>query len=174
MTPFSFEHTFTAPSVEAVLSAYFDPQHQAEQDRAIDIAERQILELVDTPEELRRVCRVTPRRQLPALVRPFSPGPLHYVETLRWNRRTNALSIVIQPSLMRGRARIEATYRLDMTGPGSVRRRYVGQVSVNVALLAERVEAGIVAEFSRSIPVAAACTQAYLDRQSSRSDAARA
>jgi hypothetical protein len=83
-----------------------------------------------------------------------------------WHRGTRELAIVIEPSLMKGRARIEATYRLEVTGPNTVQRRYSGQVSVDVAMLARRVEAGIVAEFSRSMPIAAACTQAWLDRQS--------
>lgn len=172
MTPFSFEHTFAAPSPDALIAAYFDPDHQVEQDRANEILERTVLELVETETELRRVCRVASRRQLPAVLRPFSSGPLHYVETVTWRRATHELAIVIQ--LMK-RTRIEATYRLENLGPGSVRRRYVGRVSVDVALLANRVEAGIVAEFSRSIPIAAACTQAWLDRQhSSRSVPARA
>lgn len=174
VTPFAFEHTFSATSADAVLAAYFDPEHQALQDHAIEIIEREVIELGDTPDELRRVCRVVPRRQLPALLKPFSSGPLHYLETVTWRRHTHELAIVIQPSLMKGRARIEATYRLEPMAPGSVRRRYSGQVSVDVALLANRVEAGIVAEFSRSVPIAAACTQAWLDRYSSRSHAARA
>jgi hypothetical protein len=166
VTPFSFEHTFRAPSVDALIAAYFDRSHLAEQDRNLDIAEREILELEETPERLRRVSRVVPRRQLPALVRPFTSGPLHYRETVVWHRGTRELAIVIEPSLMRGRARIEATYRLELVGPGTVQRRYSGQVSVDVALLAQRIEAGIVAEFSRSMPLAAACTQAWLDQQS--------
>lgn len=164
MTPFSFEHTFSAPSPAAVIAAYFDADHQVEQDRANDILERTVLELVDTPSELRRVCRVVSRRQLPAVLRPFSSGPLHYVETVTWRRDRHELAIAIQ--LMK-RTRIEATYQLENLGPGSVRRRYFGRVSVDVALLASRVEAGIVTEFSRSMPVAAACTQAWLDRQQS-------
>jgi hypothetical protein len=172
VTPFSFEHTFAAPSPDALISAYFDAEHQAEQDRANEILEREVLEVVDTHTELRRVCRVVSRRQLPAVLRPFSSGPLHYVETVTWRRPSNELAIVIQ--LMK-RTRIEATYRLENLGPGSVRRRYFGQVSVDVALLASRVEAGIVAELFRSLPRAAACTQAWLDRQqTSRSVLARA
>lgn len=174
MTPFCFEHVFTAPSADALLAAYFDPQHQTEQDRAVDIVEREVLELVDDGEVRRRVCRVVPKRKLPAMLRPFSSGPLHYIETVVWRRRTGELSITIEPSVLRGRARIEATYRLENLGRGSVRRRYEGHVSVDVALLANRVEAGIVAEFSRSMPIAAACTQAWLDRHSSRSVPARA
>jgi hypothetical protein len=173
VTPFSFEHVFEAASVDAVFAAYFDPDHQREQDRAVEIAEREILELIETADELRRVCRVVPRRTLPALVRPFVTGPLHYLETVIWRRKLQELTLEIRPSLLDGRARIEGTYRLEAPAPGAVRRRYTGQVSVDVAFVANRIEKGILAEFSRSLPIAAACTQAWLHRHSSRSLSAR-
>jgi hypothetical protein len=174
VTPFSFEHVFDAPSIDAVFAAYFDPDHQQEQDRAVQIAEREVLELNETADELRRVCRVVPRRQLPALVRPFVAGQLHYIETVIWRRKLHELTLEIRPSMLDGRARIEGTYRLESPTPGAVRRCYVGQVSVDVAFVANRIEKGILAEFSRSLPLAAACTQAWLDRHSSRSVCARA
>ena len=117
MTPFCFEHVFRAPSTAAVFAAYFDEEHQREQDREVDIAERELLELDDRGDELRRVCRVSPRRQLPAVVRPFVAGPLHYVETVTWRRRADEISIEIEPSLLRGRSRIASTYRLQRVGP---------------------------------------------------------
>lgn len=164
MTPFCFEHTFSAPSIDSLIAAYFDPELQARVDHTLDITEREITELEDTGDVLRRVCRVVPKRQLPAILRPFASGPLHYQETVTWRRPQSMLAIKIEPSLLRGRARIDATYRLEPRGPGRVYRRYAGQVSVDVALVANRVETGIVAEFARSVPVTAACTQAWLDR----------
>ena len=174
MTPFCFEHVFLAPSTAAVLQAYFSAEHQAEQDRAVAISEREILELVEGEDAVHRVSRIVPRRQLPAVLRPFSSGPLHYLETVTWRRHANEIAIEIRPSLMGGRARIKATYRLDQIAPGSIRRRYAGEVSVDVALLANRVERGIVADFERSMPLAASATQAWLDRQTGSSVAARA
>lgn len=172
MTPFCFEHVFSATTTAAVFAAYFDPKHQIEQDRALEIAEREVLELDDHGDELRRVSRIVPRRQLPALIRPLMSGPLHYLERAIWKRSTDEISIEMRPSLLR--TKITATYQLQRLGPGSVHRRYTGDVSVDVALLASRIERNIVAEFERSMPIAAACTQAWLDRQSSRSVTARA
>ena len=151
MKSFSFEHVFRAPSVAAVFAAYFDPKHAVEQDRELDIVERTILEWEDTPEQLRRVCRVVPRRQLPALVRPLVTGQLHYVETAIWRKREDRIDCEIRPSILSGRAMISATYRLSTVSPGLIRR-------------SARIERGIVAEFERSMPVAAAATQAFLDR----------
>ncbi|HUS28970.1 MAG TPA: DUF2505 family protein [Kofleriaceae bacterium] len=156
-----------------MLAAYFDASHQLEQDRAIDIVEREIIELVDDGDTIRRTSRVVPRRQLPGFLRTLSSGPLHYLEVATWHRAANRISIEIRPSLMGGRAQICAEYQLDVVAPNTIRRRYAGHVSVDVALLRARVERGIVAEFERSMPLAASCTQAWLDRQSPTSVSAR-
>lgn len=155
MTPFCFEHDFRAPSIEDVFAAYFDDAHQLEQDRVLDIIDREVLERSDR----RRVCRVVPRRQYPAWVQPFVTGRVSYVESV--TRRRDELAIEIRPSL--GRVVIEATYALAQVGPRAIRRRYAGAVSVNIALIGGRLERGIVEELGRSIPRAAACTQAWLD-----------
>lgn len=164
MTPFSFAHVFRAPSPAEILAAYWSPGHQIEQDRKIDIIERTVLELSETPAELCRTSRIVPRRQLPALVRPFVSGQLHYIETCRWRKQDDEIDIEIRPSILKGRALITALYRLTPAGTGLIQRSYAGSVSVDVALISSRIERGIVAEFERSIPLAAAVTQNWLDR----------
>ena len=167
MKAFAHEHVFRAPSTTAVFAAYFDPRHAIAQDRELEIAERVVLERDDTPAMLRRVCRVVPRRQLPALVRPLVGGPLHYLETAIWRKQDDEIDLDIK--LLGGRARIAATYRLSPISAGLIRRHYAGAVTVDVALLSSRIEAAIVAEFERSMPLAAACTQTFLDHTSSGS-----
>jgi hypothetical protein len=162
---------FRAPSTLAVLEAYFDPKHQSEQDRALDIARRDILELDQRGDELRRVCRVVPERQLPAIVRPLLAGELCYVETALWRRSENEIAIDIR---MGKRVHITATYALELVGANAIRRTYRGAVSVDIALVAARIERGIVTEFADSMPLAAGCTQAWLDRHEISSVAVRA
>ncbi|HEU0028982.1 MAG TPA: DUF2505 family protein [Kofleriaceae bacterium] len=167
-TAFSFEHTFRAPSTADVFAAYFDPDQLQLQDRALDIADRQVLELADRGDTLRRVCKVVPRRQLPALLRPFTSS-LHYLETATWRRSADEIDVEIRSSISRSdKPTIRAVYRLSRLSSGEIRRRYDGTVSVDIALVSARIERGIVAEFERSMPIAAACTQAWLDRSMSR------
>ena len=163
MTPFSFEHVFCAGSPAEVMRAFWDPSHQRAQDEAVAITERTVLELRDTGDERVRVTRIVPKRQLPALVRPFVSGPLHYVETARWRKRTHEIDLEIVPSLLGGRAVIRVRYGLSPAGKGLIRRTYAGSVSVDVALISTRIERGIVAEFERSLPLAAEVTQRWLD-----------
>jgi hypothetical protein len=163
LTPFHFEHEFRAPSPAKIFEAYFDPALAAEEDRRVDILRREVLELEDTAESLRRVCKVVPRRQLPAVLRPFLPGELHYVERLRWIRADDAIEIRIEPSLLGGRVEIASTYRVEQAGAGRVIRVYEGHVSVELRLLGGRVERSIVEDIAKSLPIAAACTQEWLD-----------
>jgi hypothetical protein len=164
MTSFCFEHVFRAPSKAAVFAAYFDPALQAEQDRATEIVEREVLELEDDGEVLRRTSRVVPRRRLPALVRPLTSGELHYIEKITWRRAEDTIEIEIRPSLLKGRVQIVGTYTLAAAAPGEIVRRYAGDVSVDIAVLAGRIERGIVAELAKTLPIAAAETQDWLDR----------
>lgn len=167
MRSFSHEHVFRAPSAEVVFATYFDPRHAVAQDRELDIIEREILERTETSDQLRRVCRVVPKRQLPALVRPLIKGQLHYLETAVWKKKLDEIQIEIRPSILSGRAVISATYRLSPISAGLIRRLYEGTVSVDVALISSRIECGIIKEFERSMPLAAASTQAFLDGSAS-------
>jgi len=163
-TEFCFEHVFRAPSAAQIFAAFFDDGHQLEQDRQLAIAQREVLETSDRGDVLYRKHKVTPERQLPALVKPFVSGPLHYIESQTWTRSADEIVWEIQPSLLSGRVRVHGSYTLASVGPAAIRRRYAGTVSVDVALLATRIERGIVQELVRSMPIAARCTQDWLDR----------
>jgi hypothetical protein len=174
MTPFCFEHVFRAPSTAAVFAAYFDAGHQIEQDQAAAIVLREVLAQDATSDVLRRTCRVVPRRQLPLLVKRLTSGELHYIETIEWKRADDTMTMEIRPSLLHGRVQVVGTYELARVAPGEIRRRYAGEVSVDIAVLGSRIERGIVAELAKTLPISAAGTQDWLDRQVEPSLAARA
>ena len=165
MTPFCFEHVFRVQAADAVFAAYFDAELQLEQDRAVEITGREVLEVHDDGTTLRRASRVTPRRKIPAFLRPLLGGELRYIERVAWRRPDNEIDIDIEILPARLNGRIQAVYGVERHGPHEILRRYRGSVSVNVALLSTRIERGIVAEFARSMPVAAECTQSWLDRR---------
>src|SRR5262245_62019916 len=130
MTPFCFEHVFLAAAPSEVFAAYFDSQHQVEQDWVLEIREREVLELVDRGDEIVRRSRIVPRRQVPTLLRPLARGPLHYIEHAVGRRASHTIDIDLR--LFGDRGRVAARYELAQMAPGSVRRRYSGVVSVDV------------------------------------------
>lgn len=163
-TPFHFEYRFRAPSAAAVLAAYFDDAHRDDQDRAVEVARREILEDVDGPTSRRRVSRVYPRRQLPAVIRALVKGDLSYDETIVWAKADDRIDFDIRPRLLDGKAHIEARYQLRPGGPGEIVRTYEGTVTVDLRLVGGRVERAIIGDLERSLTTSAAVTQAYLDR----------
>lgn len=165
MTPFHFEYLFRARDRDAVLAVYFDAEHQAEQDRRVEVAAREVLEDVDGPAQRRRTCRVEPRRQLPSVIRPFIKGDLSYDETIVWHKADHRIEFDIRPHVLGGKAQILATYQLHDAGPGQVRRTYAGRATVDVRLVGGRIEKAIVDDLERSLTVTAGCTQEYLDRR---------
>lgn len=164
MTPFTFEHTLRAPSVAAVFAAYCDRGHTAEQDRQAEITQRDWLEFLDDADRYRRVSRVVPARQPPALLRSLLSGPLELHETVEWDKRTDTMRVEIRPSVLGGRALIRAAYQLVPGAPGHVLRRYAGEVSVEVRLIGGKVERAIVEDLTRSLEISARCTEAWVAR----------
>jgi Protein of unknown function (DUF2505) len=163
-TAFQFEHRFRAASPAAVMAIYFADEHRDEQDRRVEIARREILEDVDGATTRRRVSRVFPRRQLPAIVRTIVRGDLSYDETVVWTKDADRIDFDIQPRLMSGRAHIVARYTLHPGGDREVLRRYEGTVTVDARLIGGRIERAIVEDIGRSLVTSAACTQELLDR----------
>ena len=165
MTEFSFEHVFRAPSVAAVLSAYFDPEHLATQDEAAGLCERTVIESRDDGARLHTSWRVAAREQLPLFARPFvAGGRLRYVETMTWRRADDAIDLLIQPEVAGGRVQIAAEYKLTQVGAGQVHRRYRGTITVAVKLVSGRIERAIAEKMEQSMAAMAACTQGWLDR----------
>jgi hypothetical protein len=165
VTPFHFEYLFRARDPEAVFSVYFDPEHQLEQDRRAEVADREVIEDRDDGETRHRRARVYPRRQLPVIIRPLIKGDLSYDETIVWHKRDHRIEFDIRPRLLDGKAQILATYRLAQRGPGQVHRSYDGQVTVSLRLIGGRVEKAIIEDLDRSLTLTAGCTQEYLDRR---------
>jgi len=161
VTGFRFEHDFRAPSVATIFAAYFDLT--PDEDVRLEVS-REILALDDAPAVRHRVSRVRPKRQIPAVLRPFVDGDLSFTEHVTWRKDEDVIETRIEPSLWNGRVEIAGTYRVVALEPGVVRRTYEGHVSVQVRLVGRRIERAIVDDLERSMASAALVTQAWLDR----------
>jgi hypothetical protein len=168
MTPFRFEHVYQAASPAAVFATYFDPLHAAEEDYRAGVASRELLEMADRPDELVRVSRVKPSRQLPAVLRALVGPDLSYDERIVWKKALDRIEYDIRPRVMSGRIHVTATYQLTQDGPGRVKRVYEGQAHADVRLIGGRVERGIIEDMGRSLAITAACTQESIDKAARR------
>lgn len=164
-TEYRFEHVFRAPSVERVLHAYFEPEHLAAQDTVAELTDRAVVESNEDAATKACTWSVTSLKSLPFFARAFvSGGKLSYRETMVWRKASNEIDMTIVPQILGGRVNLHALYQLELIGAGQVRRRYGGSVTVDVRLVAGKVERGIVAEIERGMPLMVQCTQDWLDR----------
>jgi len=162
---FDFENVFRAASVATVLAAYYDPDHLATQDRLAELGGRTVIDTRDDGATLARSWRVSALKPLPLFVRPFvSGGRLSFLESMTWRRADDEIDVTIQPEILGGRVQIAAIYQLRQVGEGQIHRRYKGTITVNIRLLSSRIERAIKAEFEKSMPMMAACTQGWLER----------
>lgn len=164
-TDFCFDHVFRAPSTTAVLSAYFDPDHLATQDKVAELGDRVVVESIDDGAVWKATWRVSSHKQIPLIARPFvAGGRLTYLESMTWRRADEAVDLTVTPQILDGRVTMSAVYQLQKIGDNQIHRRYQGSVTVNIKLLSGKIEKAIVAELEKAMPSMAACTQGWLDR----------
>ncbi len=169
-TDFSYENVFRAPSTTTILSAYFDPDHLATQDKLAQLGDRTVVSDEDEGGIRKCTWRVTALKSLPLFVRPFvSGGRLSYLESMTWRRADDAVDLTVVPQILNGRVQIAALYQLSKVGENQILRRYKGSITVNITLLSGKIERGILAEFEKSMPVMTKCTQDWIDRALARS-----
>ncbi len=164
-TEFSYEHVFRAPSTRTVLDAYFDPDHLATQDVVAELGDRVVTENQEDDQIRKTTWSVTSLKPLPGFVRAFvSGGKLRYLETMTWRKADDAIDLVVAPQIAGGRVQLAAIYELTQVGEGQVRRKYKGQVTVNIPLLSGKIERGIVDAIQKGMPMMFDCTQKWLER----------
>ena len=162
-TEFSYETIFDASSKTAVLAAYFNDDHLATQDKVAELCDRKVVESREDDAVKHCVWSVRAQRPLPVFVRPFvDGGRLTYLESMTWRKADDEIDMTIVPQILGGRVQIAAVYGLADVGPGKVRRRYRGTITVNVKLLSGKIERAIAGEIEKGMPLMTDCTQRWL------------
>jgi hypothetical protein len=170
---FEFENVFRAPSVAAMIGAYFDEDHLVTQDALAELCDRVVTANAEDDTRLHREWRVSAVKPLPLFVRPFvKGGRLAFLEAYTWRKTDNEIDVAITPDILGGRVQIAAKYQLRDLGDGKVHRRYTGTITVNVRLVSGKVERAILAEFEKSMPMMTKCTQDWLDQAHAAKDGA--
>lgn len=162
-TQFSYETVFEAPSKTVVLAAYFNPAHLAAQDKVGDLCDREVALAFEDDAVRKCTWKVRANKSLPLYVRPFvEGGRLWYVEAMTWRKADDEIDLTITPQILNGRVQIKAIYALSDVGANQVRRHYHGEISVNVKLIAGKIERGIAGEIEKGMPVMTECTRNWL------------
>jgi hypothetical protein len=162
-TAFSFETLFVAPSASAVLASYFEPDLMAMQDKVGELSDRTVTSDTDGETERKGSWTVRSTRSLPVFARPFvEGGRLSYVEKMTWRKRDNEIDLSVVPQILGGRVSIGGVYKLEDVGEWQVRRRYSGQISVDIRFVGSKIERGILEAIEEGMPKMRDCTQSWL------------
>jgi hypothetical protein len=112
-----------------------------------------------------RVVRYRSTKEPPALMKPFLPDGLGYVERGTFDRVASRFEHSIEPNAMSERTEIRGAVTVESVAPGRIRRTYEGFVSIKVPLLGSRLEAGAIEQMQKTNDTAAAVTSEWLARR---------
>lgn len=140
-------------SLEHYWQVFFDDAYNAELYKRLRVG-REVLDVQKEGEGeslvIRRKVKLSPQREVPALVAKFVKGAITYTEQGVFTARTNTLEIVTIPGFMADQLTTRGTYKVQSLGPNKVRRTWDGEISCKIPLLGGKVEKHIVEEVTQS------------------------
>lgn len=105
---------------------------------------------LDGTQALNRVQRLTPQRDMPAVMKRVLKGTLSYLEHNEYDPATNQITVRTVPSLMADKITTKGVYRVQDLGSGQVRRSWEGECSCSIPLVSSKIEKVIVDEVKES------------------------
>lgn len=163
MTSFSIVHDFDG-TPDAFWRVFFHEPYNVELYKRLKMKERTVLYREDDEQQIRFSIRVVPERDLPGFLKKIVGGDLGYVETSVFHRAQNRLDVKVEPTLMKERTKIAATYQLVETSPGKLRRTFSGTVDISIPLAGGKIEGVVIEDMRKSYDTAAQVTREWLAR----------
>jgi hypothetical protein len=149
---YRIEDTFDV-SAERYWQTFFDPEFNAALWKALDI-QWEPLELDRKGEGsdlvVVRKQRLTPNREMPAIIQKFVRGKLSYVEQNVFTAKDNTMKTTTTPSFMADKIDTNGTFRIEVLGPNKVNRIWDGNCEVSIPLVGGKVEKILVDEVRES------------------------
>ena len=140
-------------SLEHYWQVFFDDAYNAALYERLRVG-REVLDIQREGEGealiIRRKIKLSPQREVPALVAKFVKGAITYTEQGVFTARTNTLEVVTIPGFMADQLTTRGVYKVQSLGPTKVRRIWDGDVVCKIPLLGGKIEKGIIEEVTQS------------------------
>lgn len=140
-------------SIERYWQVFFDDAYNVALYRRLKVG-REVLEVKQEGEGdgliIRRKIKLSPERDVPALIKKFIKGAVTYTEQNVFTARTNSIDVVTIPGFMADALTTRGVYRVQALGPAKVRRIWEGTIDCKIPLLGGKVEKHIVEEVTQS------------------------
>jgi hypothetical protein len=161
---YTIEDTFDV-SAAAYWEMFFDADYGNALWPALDIR-CEVLKLERKGEgdalEIIREQRLTPNRELPALIEKFVKGALTYVERNDYKAKDGVMRTVTTPSFMTDKIDSRGVYRIESVGPARCKRIWDGEIDVSIPLVGGRIEKMLVDEVRESYRKATDFTRRWI------------
>jgi len=149
---YTIEDTFDV-SAERYWQTFFDETFNRALWQHLDI-EWELLKLEKTGSgadlEIVREQRLTPKRELPAIIQKLVKGKLMYTERNVYKARDSAMKTVTTPSFMADKIDTHGTFRIETLGPNKVNRVWDAVCEVDIPLVGGKIEKLLVEEVRES------------------------
>jgi hypothetical protein len=163
VTHFCITHDFEGEAAE-FWKLFFHEPYNRELYQRIGVKERTILQHDEDDDKVRFTLRIMPRRDLPGVIKKIVGGDLGYTEVSTYWKQKSLIDVRIEPTLLKERTRIHATYTIQPTGARRFRRSFEGDIHVDLPLVGRKVEATVLEDLKRSYDVAAQVTAEWLKK----------
>jgi hypothetical protein len=163
VTRFSIVHDFDAEPAE-LWKLFFHEPYNAELYQRIGVKERTVLYQEEDAEKIRFSLRIMPKRDLPGVIKKIVGGDLGYTEISTYYKAKSLIDVRIEPTLLKERTKIVATYTVTSIGPRRIRRTFEGDIAVDLPLVGRKVEATVLEDMRRSYDIAAQVTSEWLKK----------
>jgi hypothetical protein len=160
---YRIEDTFDV-SVERYWQTFFDDEFNKALWKELDIEwEPLVLDRKGEGSDLVvvRKQKLTPRREMPAIISKFVKGKLSYVEENVFTAKDNTMKTKTTPSFLAEKIDTSGTFRVEVLGPSKVNRIWDGNCEVDIPLVGGKVEKILVEEVKESYRKATAFTRKW-------------
>ncbi len=167
MTRFKIEDEFEI-GADAFWDMFFSKDYGQAMNDAIEL-KWELLEFERSgegaDERIHRVQRLTPKREVPKMMKKFVDGAISYTEHNEWRRGDGHMSVNTIPNFMADKISSGGDYRIEARGEGRCARIYDGHIECRIPLVGGKVEKMLVDEVKESYARSTAFTRQWIAKQ---------
>jgi hypothetical protein len=160
---FRFEHDFDIDAKD-YWDLFFAEDYTSDLYKAIQMKEWRILEMKDDGKTLKRVVKLSPERDIPAVFKKVIKGT-GYTEHDLFHRDRSEMDVDIELDMMKEKFKLHGVYAVRPLGPGRCRRSFEGDANVSIMLIGGQIEKYIIDEMRTSYEVATQLTRRFIEKR---------
>ena len=160
---FRFEHEFDIEPKDYWEMFFSEPYNQ-DLYKQLKMKTRELVEQKDEGKTLRRVVRLTPDEEIPAVFKSVIKDT-SYVERNVFHRDRSVMDVVVEPAMMKNKFDLKATYSVVPSGPGRSRRIFEGDVKISVMIIGGQIEKYMVDKMRSSYDIATEVTRKWVAKR---------